>query len=471
MIRFLLLSCLILPLAGCSPPHKPVRAVPSFPDVFLDGTHLPEAWWQVFADPVLDGYMARLVSGNPDLAARLSAYRRMREVARMAGAGKKPEMHLGLSASRERSPFPETLHTADRYGISVAASWEIDLWGRISSLEAARRLDAEMAKSEAAALLQSLSAEVATLHFRIRALTKELRNFETEIRDRKLVLSVSRKRYVEGTLSSDGLYQAEETLLMALSMKREVADRIRTETHALAILLGSPPVLERPPDASPVAPYPPFKSPPPRFAVSTPDLLLRPDIRSALMAIARADLEVAAALSDRYPRFTLTGSTGYRSGNAGLFDPERFVWQVLGDVMMPVIDGGRRNAEVRRQREVVKERLETFRSKLLVALREVMDAVVRDRGTDLRLSVARKRAEVLDARAKKALYEYLQGRRSLLGYLGIRERQFAARRDVIQLSGRVLENRIAVVRAIGGSPGWALRVVAVRLAQEEGGDP
>ncbi|MEO8859304.1 MAG: TolC family protein, partial [Burkholderiaceae bacterium] len=135
-------------LGGCAltPPHppEPVLAPAAFKEAgpwhpAATEVAVPDAWWTLFRDPVLDDLESRLVIGNQNLkavAAQVSSARAALEASRTAGL---PTLSGGLSASRSGNPDSSTgipvvnsRGPSNSVSLSASASWEIDLWGRLS---------------------------------------------------------------------------------------------------------------------------------------------------------------------------------------------------------------------------------------------------------------------------------------------------------------------------------------------------
>ncbi len=106
-------------------------------------------WWRGFGSPQLDDYIARAQKDNDDIAAAMARVREADAQARIAGAALLPNLGLTGSATRERAPSDTTgpLRTFDVYTPALAASYELDFWGRNrelhqAALASAKALDA-----------------------------------------------------------------------------------------------------------------------------------------------------------------------------------------------------------------------------------------------------------------------------------------------------------------------------------------
>ena len=142
----------------------------------------------------------------------------------------------------------------------------------------------------------------------------------------------------------------------------------------------------------------------PQIALRAPDLpaalpsdLLqrRPDVRRAERELAAATADVGVATADLYPSFSVTGSVGLEALRVGdlIRTASRFGSLVPG-FSLPIFDGGRRRAVVRRQQALLDESLATYNATILRALSDVKTALLRyreDRNRVDRLRTARNR--------------------------------------------------------------------------------
>ncbi|MEZ6038848.1 MAG: TolC family protein, partial [Planctomycetota bacterium] len=144
----------------------------------LEGTAADAAWWQQFADPLLDELVERALRQNLDLRQSLARLAGARAQSGVAEAGWWPTVDgNGSYTYRKESrntPFGAFIPRTDIHALSFDAAWELDLWGRVQrSVEAA---DADLMASNhdlhAAAL--SVAAEVARSYVDLRAAQRRL---------------------------------------------------------------------------------------------------------------------------------------------------------------------------------------------------------------------------------------------------------------------------------------------------------
>ncbi len=411
------------------------------------------SWWQLFPDPSLDELEQRAISRNQDLRATAN---RVAEAAASAGIARSaywPQLSVTPSIDRSRlstttdNPFPVAI--SNDFSLPFFATWEIDIFGRVRRQAEGARADAESAAATFEAVRLSLTASVATTYFTIRGTDREMAilNETVELRRHELDLVSAQRR--SGAATELDTARAETELASAEADSAAVAVRRESLQDALAVLVGEP--------ASSFA-----------VASSTADIGLpsvppglpsgllqrRPDIAAAERSLAAANARIGVAKAAFFPAVTLTGSAGYDSGETSrLFGPDSRVWSIGPAVYLPLFQGGRNRATLERSKAAYDENLATYRQQVLLAFREVQEAL-----TTLRLlseqSSAQDRAVSGSKRAAAlAQTRYRAGYVSYLEVIDAQRTELESERASTQLFAQRLNTDVALIKALGG--GWS----------------
>jgi multidrug efflux system outer membrane protein len=194
----------------------------------------------------------------------------------------------------------------------------------------------------------------------------------------------------------------------------------------------------------------------PKILFGTPAEVLnrRPDVRAAEQELRAANARIGVAQAAFYPNFSLGGSAGYESLEAKNFlDWENRILSIGANVAAPVFDAGSNRAAFDAAVSRRDEALARYRNTLLVALREVEDAV-----TDLR-GLARSRTALDQALASARDTQRISQERydkGLSSYLEVVEAGRTVLRVQLVLARIDSEQRItlaALAKALGG--GWS----------------
>ena len=113
-------------------------------------------------------------------------------------------------------------------------------------------------------------------------------------------------------------------------------------------------------------------------------VLRRPDLRASMLRLQSADKQLAVAISERYPRLNLTANlSSLSAGFSNLF--EEWIRSITAELLVPIIDGGERRAEIARSRAVREQRFAEFAQASLQAFGEVETALATEQGQSKRV--------------------------------------------------------------------------------------
>jgi multidrug efflux system outer membrane protein len=414
-------------------------------------------WWLVFNDPALNGLIADATKANANLAVAAARVKQARAIAGISEAARVPQVGAGVGAQRARAsdlslglPAGTPVAPQTSYSASLTASYEVDLFGRVSSDIAAARSDAAATQANYRSVLLALQADVAQAYFRLRALDAELATLEQTVRLREENVKVNQRRFDHGDIGEFDLSRAKTELATsraeAIGLQRQ---RVTTE-HALAVLLGQP-------AANFTAGISPLQDSSllPSIPAGLPSSLLerRPDIVAAQRAMEAANARIGVARAAMFPALNINASAG---GAAGTF-ADVFKWSsrswMLGALMsMPLIDGGRNSNNVARSEAALEESVASYRGTVLNAFAEVEDNLA-----GLRI-LAGQTQEIDDAlvsarrSADLAQKLYAAGRSSYLDLLDAQRNLAQVERNAVQLRGNRAVTTVALIRSLGG--GW-----------------
>ena len=410
----------------------------------------PERWWVAFGDPQLTELVGRALADNLRLEASWARVRQARALARQAAGGQWPQLTASLGAQRAQNRFDfgdmVIRPKVTQLSASVAVSYEVDVWRKANSRAKAAVLDQQASRDEYEAMAMSVAAEVAEAWFDLIAQREQRTLLAAQLETAETFVELVTLRFREGLGSASEVYQQRQQVANLRARMALVDALERVALHRLAVLLAvSPGSLELAGAITlPLVPELPGTGVP-------GDLLLRrPDLRAYQRRVEAADWRVAAAVADRLPSLTLTGSTGVQSSTIGdlLQAP---IWSVAANLLGVLFDGGRRKAEVERSRAVVDELLAGYGDAVLVAIAEVESALWQERQQLLSIeqlaeSVELGRNALRDARAR-----YREGLTDFLPVLTSLVAVHNAEQSLLDARRQALSYRLQLVRALGGT--------------------
>jgi len=162
-----------------------------------------------------------------------------------------------------------------------------------------------------------------------------------------------------------------------------------------------------------------------------------------------SDADLAAAVSDQYPRLNLTATFETVAERPGdLF--RDWLGSIAGQAVVPLLDGGEREAEVDRNQAVVRQRVAEYGQLVLSAFGEVEDALALERRRLERLESLRQQLELAEESVEQLQTQFLNGVGDYLAVLtALRDKQ-QLERDVVAARLDLVSARIALYRALAG---------------------
>lgn len=464
-------------LAGCTvgPDYKsPATTSPekfhaqddpqSGPSRLVTGPANVSQWWTFFADGKLDSIIERSVAANLDLRLAQSRLLEARAQRGVIAADRFPQVNLGADYSRSRlsehtqqGGFSSSNDSSGRdlYSVGFDASWELDVFGRVSrNVEAA---DADLAAAAEARndVLVSLVAEVARNYVELRGYQRRVAVTEFAIQTERESAELVVARYNAGLATELDVAQAQAQYAARLSQLPPLNVGLRLAAHRLAVLMGLEPaaLLTELADVTPIPPVPP------EVPVGVPADLLRrrPDIRRAERQIAAATARVGVATADLYPRFSLLGSFGIESDQIGsLVDMNSRRWSIGPSMNWPIFDGGRIRSFIRVRDAQLDQALITYERSVLTAYEEVENAMVsfaqeQDRRASL-FSAAEQSARAVDLARER----YKSGVVDFLNVLDSQRLLYQSQDQLALSEQTVTVGLISLYKALGGGWEWSI---------------
>lgn len=338
------------------------------------------AWWSIYKDPVLDGLEKRIEISNQSLKASEAAYRQARAVVDQARSSFFPTLTGDATQQRSQSgqgqsgTRPSGFSVSggaprNQYGVSLGASWEPDIWGRIRRTVESDVANAQASAADLAGARLSLQATLAADYFELRAQEELQRLLDTTVQRYMQSLQITQNRYRAGVAAKADVLTAQ-TQLMNTQAQAINAGVLRAQLeHAIAVLTGEPPANFS------IAPGP-LAAEVPTVPAGIPSTLLerRPDIASAERRMASANAQIGVAIAAFFPNITLSGSYGYSGSAIGnLISASNRLWSFGSTVAETIFDAGARSAQLDQARALYDENVATYRQTVLTSFQQVED--------------------------------------------------------------------------------------------------
>ncbi|MCM2289948.1 MAG: efflux transporter outer membrane subunit [Sulfuritalea sp.] len=456
-----------LTLAGCSftpdyqRPEAPVSA--AWPATVGAGATAKGAafatdWRAFFPDPRLQDLIAAALEHNRDLRIAVARVDEARALAGIARADRFPTVDLAAQRAATLTPGDLSLtgrpQNSQRYDVNLAvASFELDFWGRVKSLDDAGRANFLASDYGRQAFRLSLIADVANAYLSLLELGErlELARATTKSREETRAL-VSRRRDV-GLAGDLDYLQADGAFQTARAETANLARSYAAAENALRLLVGAAPIVA---DGRKLAQQGLIAD----IAVGLPAdvLLARPDVLAAEQKLIAANANIGAARAAFLPKIVLTAAAGTASaGLAGLFGGGSGAWSFLPVLRLPLFDAGRASDNVDLAQARKNIAVAEYEKAIQQAFREIADLLAARRQLAEQLQAQEDNATAQSRRLVLVEARYKAGVSSHLELLDAQREDFAAQQSALAVRRQWLSTAASFYKALGGDDGKEAR--------------
>jgi NodT family efflux transporter outer membrane factor (OMF) lipoprotein len=453
LLRLPLLCLLVALMTSCAVQPTEVVSPVQLPSAFSQpgAAPAPDNWWIALEDDRLAELIERALDGNFTLRSAWDRLDQARAIARQREAALVPSLDGTGSASRTVTDTDQTGRSyTDAFSLGLSASYEVDLWGRVRATRDAAETDALATEENLRAAAISLSAQVATAWYQLVEQRGQLALVDEQIGTLEDYLELVVLQFRRGQASGTDVLQQRQLAEAKRSEKILTEAQVEVLQNQIAVLLGAAPGSVDLADTAALPDLPPL----PDTGLPAEWVRNRPDIRSAYLQVQAADLRVAAAIADRFPRISLSGRADTSATEpSDLFSD--WLATLAGNLAAPLFDGGSRKAEVDRTEAARSQALNVYTQTMLTGLAEVEDALALERQQKLYLSsvsaqltLSKQSLDDIKQQYSKGALDYLRFLTAQLSHQNLQRNYLSARRELVL-------DRIDLYRALGG--GWELR--------------
>lgn len=441
-------------LAGCAMPRTEIAGqagrtagIPEQFSLYAEKVEQGTPWWQDFASEDLDRLMAAALTDNFSVREAWARLTQAQSVAVKAGAAAYPEFtgRSGLTHTDKDSSSGAS-GAADEWLLGLAASYEVDLWGRVRAERENLQLLADASAEDLQAAIMTISGQVGENWLSLISVRKQHELFSRQLQLQEQLLELITSRFPLGRSTALDIYRQQQVVEKIRAALIPLAGSEAAIRRQLALLTGKATLTAG--DAGATA-FPVLASVP---AIGLPaDLLAsRPDIRAAGLRLDAVEWQVTAARADRLPALKLSAAHTFSGDTAGsVFD--NWMLNLAGSLAGPVFDGRRRQAEVERTRAIAAERLATYQKTVFAAIKEVEDALADEQQHAATLESLKHQYALSAKTIREAKSRYLNGNSDFINVLREELNIIQIQQDAITTEEKLVASRIRLYRALGGS--------------------
>lgn len=462
-----LLPLVALVMSGCTLApayHRPAAPVPvMWPtgDAYAkaDEATLPALnRAAIFHDPRLLNLMDQALVNNRDLRVAAANIEKARAQYHIQRANLLPEIGASGQVLTNSGSGASSVTPVATANIGVSA-YELDLFGRLRSLNSAALNSYFATKAAARATRLTLIGDIATTWLNYGADSSLLDLSQATTSNALQAVKLTRARLEGGVASRSDLSQAQTILATAQADYARQKTALAQDVNALTLLVGAPVDAKLLPGSIEAA-LNTIGTPP--AGLSSQVLLRRPDVMAAEYNLRAANAQIGAARAALFPKVSLSGLFGLASGSLeSLFgNAGQAVNQASAAASYSIFSAGAGRANVKSSKAQRDALLATYEKTIQTAFRETADALAREGTIDEQLSANRRGVAASEDAYNIAQARYRGGIDSFLQYLVTQRTLYVAQQGLVATEFTAASNRVTLYRVLGGD----------ELAPENGGN-
>ena len=442
ILSYTLTGCNIYSQYQRSPNVENIDSLYNFIEVTDDTTNISALpWRELFTDPMLQSLIEQGLKSNTSLnVSKLNV-----EQAQIALKSARLAYLPSVNAVPQGNLTNFNNSTTQTYNLSVAASWEVDIFGKLRNAKERNKSALEHSKAYRQVIQTQLISTIANTYYSLLMLDQQL---DLSIRTRtnweeNLRTVVALKK--SGKMNEISVLQSEANK-MALSGQIVAIERgIKELENTLSALICMNPQSIKRGSMNQV-------SFPEELSVGVPIQLLsnRPDIRVAEHNLAQMFYATNEARSSLYPSITLSGTAGFSNNAGSIFNPGQMIYSAVASIVQPIFNRGIIRSQVNISKSKQEQALLQFKQAILDAGVEVNSALIQWQSAKERLKY--------DALQIKVLEKAVSGSELLMkhgsaNYLEILVAQLSLLKTELTYSTNKFEEIQGVInlyRALGG---------------------
>lgn len=400
-------------------------------------------WRNLFSDKNLQALIDKGLERNTDLRVAHTRVKAAEAVLMNARLSYLPSVVLAPDGSISGTEGAKAIKT---YNLAASASWEIDLFGKVTNAKREALAALEGSRAYRQAVETQLIATIANSYYMLLMLDRQL-----IISEQTLITWKETEHSIEalkraGKSNDAAVLQAKANRLALEASVVSIRKSIRETENGLSALLADTShdimrgALQK-------------QQFPDTLSAGLPVQLLanRPDVRQAEWNLAQAYYATNAARSAFYPSLTLSGSIGWTNNVGGVVvNPGSWLFSAVGSLMQPLFNKGTNIANLRQAKARQEEALLLFQQSLLDAGKEVNNALTRWQSAHIRMDYVNQQIMTLQEAVRKTELLMQHTSTNYLEVLTARQRLLEAELTQAQDKFEEIQGVIDLYHAVGG---------------------
>ena len=467
-IKYFILTVATVILTSCATqkytaPEGVVRNNSSFRNAEFDTTNnfAKINWNEFYSDPFLIALIDSAINNNLDLKIAESSIRAAQESYKQAQAAFFPSLGVSAGVGVSGRNIGGTLQSVWSYSMlmestvqttAVAATWEIDVWGKLASVERSQRAALEQTELYYKAVITELVAAVASAYYQLLVYDEQLRIYETSAQTRKQSLEVVEAMKEAAFTNEVAVNQSAAQYLNVMASIPQTKNSIQNTENLIATLIGiEPQEIKRSTFRESL-----FVEEIDMLKVGVPAQLLanRPDIMAVEQGLIRAHEYWNYTRAAMYPSFVISGNAGFNTTqfNNWFSYPESFIGNLIGGVTQPIFAQRKLKTQKNIAEEQKLQAIYSYKNSILLAQKEVANALAFYQFSKESIVYQEQLVEHLNSAVSGSSELFKNGFVSYLDLLYAEDNALSSSIGLLQTQFQNARAKIELYRALGG--GW-----------------
>ncbi len=453
---------MLITLASCSSYQSYTRVNPEKVEAYRNAKQSADTssiatlnWKTFFQDETLIMHIDSALVNNLDMQRTQQNLSIAQSLVKQSKAALGPAVNAGVTYTRQErsgeSAIGQVLGSGgiDDWTLGPNLSWELDIWGRLSSQKRAAIARYYQTENVQRLVQSQVVNAVASFYYTLQSLDAQKGIVEQTIKNRSEGIETSKALKESGSLTEVAVKQTEAQLLTAKAILVDIENQINITENALRVILGKAPgTINR-------NPFPENINNDELLKIGVPIQMLnnRPDVLLAEYDLVEALELTNSAQASFYPTLRITGNGGLNSQNfSDLFNANALFANITSGLLQPIFN----QRKLKTQKEIRLSEQEIaaldYKESVLVGYQEVANALSNIDASKQKLVYKSQEKDALDMSLEFSEELQKQGFVNYLEILRARDLTLNAELEIINLKLTQLIGQNNLYRALGG--GW-----------------
>ena len=388
-------------------------------------------WKEVFRDPKLQALIEEGLANNVDMQAAVLRVEEAKVLLTSARLSFLPSINLapqGTITKMESSGYVKA------YTAPAAASWEVDLFGKLLNASRGQKASYLQSQYSRQAVRSQLIGGIANTYYTLLMLDRQVEITAKTVDIYKENIRVMEAMKIAGMATEAAVTQMRAAYHQVSGSLIELESQVRSVENSLSVLLAkAPQQIDRGTLEEQVMPE------------------NRPDVKIAEMTLAIAYYTTNQARAAFYPGLNITATAGWTNGSGiQVANPGQFMFQALASLAQPIFNNGKLVANLKVSKAEEKIAQMNYQQTILEAGKEVSDALHEYDATSKKLVQDRAQIEQLEKAVAYTSALFQSAQSTYLEILSAQQSLLSAQLTEVSDNVQRMQAVVSLYSAIGG---------------------